>query len=1141
MSDRIVSSAHGDIPLPQKLIINGFLLSVVEYTNTGILNRETEELEKVSGTAWISFDCVPSPLMNLTFLDDQDYHRLTQNLEVVPIVKNSQTEVSIADAVLFDPEIHIGDSLKLDLGVTNDEFKNITRYEDGVINWLKENRKMGQALMVFENVTIKPFGLSNPIGVITNGVVTYPDKIPIPNILLLEVAGLLIKIKSINITPREANAKVVIQLPARIVSKKTCRPAELDLGVVEITPDCELYAERNDEEFGPWIIGDQGVWIQGNGYVVDLSLSHSPPSLSPVWQGVLLKQGIATAEGLLPNQSNTAYLTGQYNFVDALINKDGFQGRLDLSKPHKFSAHHPSDYTVDIQSGYLLVTDNAIASGKFDSGSIALPITASAKDGIGDQLTVSIDWLEIGPSLDVTGRVSFNRSNMMWGELTQINDEALFWQMQPEAGYLYLPAGALHSFSPDAGGAFLDFTPDSVTVFTHLITMGMPGVTILLNESPNNTLTIFSPDRKNSAADPILIENIRGWLNIGNTGLNGELIVNYSPVRYTIGNPDRFGYIGGEPFNLLLFTLDKMQTLAQFSDSAIYDSDIAGELKIPYPCDIPQLNFRSMTLSSTAHFIGGDVELPDEGVNLNYWDLKLVPTGNASKAGVISVRTGQIVYLAAGVEERVHFDERFKLSWLEMLADGNLGELFLDFNNNGQKFDKITFTPHHLALSEYDPVITDPYLAVCGTLHLKFFGLIYLNIRDARYISSAAPYYQRYVTIPDYLEPQCKRTDLSLFAKWVNKVNDNLGVFDFPDQLMSYDETHQEGFIGVGTTDISFLHSDPLDAKIEIHSGIINIRVFSTKSHDLDLGLAYNVSGVKNIMACIRIDGPLLERFSLYALLDFSHGLGDGIFGPKSNVGVEVNLNITPNSLDFSASGDMVVSFAGAAVDFFGSVHLFFDYSAKSAEGDMIGRIDCNAYVVGLEAEGQVTWYINPNMFYIQGRMKLVVCSWVASGGLEGGFFLGVNAPKDKVWVLSSGSEKFHMTGNILPDTITGIFGYGQLSISRNFVVFGGGIEIYAAMGAFTKGPDGEKENEWTTLVLAGGSPIPYVLGRCGISVHGNILGGLVGVSAWAVLSLVLPTFYFEGTFGLKGCVLWVICGSIEVTAGLDKDGFYLA
>ena len=85
--------------------------------------------------------------------------------------------------------------------------------------------------------------------------------------------------------------------------------------------------------------------------------------------------------------------------------------------------------------------------------------------------------------------------------------------------------------------------------------------------------------------------------------------------------------------------------------------------------------------------------LPPAGLPLEYWDLQLVPTGAPGQAGVVSVRTGRVLLTAAGIAEPLHFTRPFGLTWGEMLADGNLGELFLDFNNWGQRFDGLDVQP----------------------------------------------------------------------------------------------------------------------------------------------------------------------------------------------------------------------------------------------------------------------------------------------------------------------------------------------------------------------------------------------------------------------------------------------------------------
>ena len=117
---------------------------------------------------------------------------------------------------------------------------------------------------------------------------------------------------------------------------------------------------------------------------------------------------------------------------------------------------------------------------------------------------------------------------------------------------------------------------------------------------------------------------------------------------------------------------------------------------------------------------------------------------------------------------------------------------------------------------------------------------------------------------------------------------------------------------------------------------------------------------------------------------------------------------------------------------------------------------------------------------------------------------------------------------------------FGDLEYSIGFIgIIEGGIEIYAGVGAFmTYGGD-----LGLTASYDGDLPIPYIVGVVGVYIYGEILWGLVSASAWGELELYLgDPMGFEGTFGLRGCILWgAICGSIEVTAGINSDdGLYI-
>jgi hypothetical protein len=269
---------------------------------------------------------------------------------------------------------------------------------------------------------------------------------------------------------------------------------------------------------------------------------------------------------------------------------------------------------------------------------------------------------------------------------------------------------------------------------------------------------------------------------------------------------------------------------------------------------------------------------------------------------------------------------------------------------------------------------------------------------------------------------------------------------------------------------------------------------------------------------------------------------GFGILAPKSASYIETYVSVSPTSATFYAAGDMLMQVAGSAVDISGHTSLAIDYARSTAEGEIMGKIDCNSILGGLSGEGQLTWFLGPAKWYLQGKMKMALCTWVASGGLEGGMFIGNNVPKGEAWVLNTGSEHFGVDQSILPPTLTGLYGYGQAGINVNWYVFGGGVEIYAGMGAFSSFPlvPPSMVDDWSGHMS--GLGLPYVLGSAGVHVHGEILGGLVSASAWGKLDLRGPVpVWFSGTFGLEGCVLWVLCASVDVTAGISpEDGFFI-
>jgi hypothetical protein len=175
---------------------------------------------------------------------------------------------------------------------------------------------------------------------------------------------------------------------------------------------------------------------------------------------------------------------------------------------------------------------------------------------------------------------------------------------------------------------------------------------------------------------------------------------------------------------------------------------------------------------------------------------------------------------------------------------------------------------------------------------------------------------------------------------------------------------------------------------------------------------------------------------------------------------------------------------------------------------------------------------------YLQGRVRVAVfVAFLSSESLEGGFFVGWNVPNGLAWALDTSDPRFKVSRSLLPARITGVYGYGRASYSKNyFLVANAGVDVFIGAGAFLDPP-----SAGAPLAPFAGGILPYVVAACGIGVHGDIAGGLVSVSAWAELAVRGPIpLYFEGTFGLSGCVAWVLCASITLAASYTADGLEL-
>jgi hypothetical protein len=1121
--------------IPPRWQLGDFEFEVAELTD-GRLDKVAGVFRGVAGKAWLRLPCARPPIHTVGGHARPDVSHLTQAVEVVAEVLNPQTEISLAEAQQLRPEVALGDTISLELAVDRADLQAIVELRRGVRDWLDSDPRTARFLVEFSDLTVSLEEAKRGLGRVIDGSVTYPVAGPFRSPIEIVIDGFVLVISSLELSPRRSTAVAEVQLPGGITDVDSCRPATIDLGLITMSPVCEFYVDASNQAYGPWLLGDTGMVIEGKGYVLDLSTTASPAPWPPGWRGLTLGAGTATGEKYVPDPCNTGYLRGHYTYSDAIVISSGFFGSFYLAERITFGAINPLGQTFTFDDGAMDVWYSAIARGELRNGWTELPVDAVCEGGPGRRVTTPISVVSIQPDLDLAGTLDHGNREISWGELTHHGDEVVAWTGIFGPGYVYLPAGPYESFSPVATGTFsgpaINSIPDASLAELeahHVAGVSFPRLSDAL---------VFSPDRPGGRTNPIKLDRLQGWIRIGITGVDGAVSTYTQTRREQLGDPASTGYDGNVSFIATLFANDKQNLLAEFATSASFDSNFAGRFEIPTPCNIPQLNFAQMKLTSTSCLVGGEVVLPSAGVPLEYWNLQLVPTGPPNNSGVASVRTGRVLLTAAGIAEPLHFAKPFGLTWGEMLADGNLGQLYLDFNNWGQRFDGLVFNPHELTLSTYDPMVSDPYLGVSGTVCFPFFGLHQVNIRDALAQTGNPPVPTRYVTVPKMpITAHAAPTELALSGTWHDVNSDDLAVFDCLEVDVDYNVAAQEGFLGTGTTELSFLHSDPLDIAVEIHSDATDIHISSTDTHDMDVGLFARLGGLAQIAGCARIEGPTLARLTLYGTLEESAAAGS-IFGPKVGFETEVNISVTPTTFDFYASGDMLLSVALVDLEASATVHLLFDFAMGSAEGELYGRIDCDAVVAGLSGEGQLTWHISSAMQYLQGRLKVGVISLIVSGGLEGGFFIGNNVPKALAWVLDPTDTHFGMSRNILPAMLTGVYGYGQVSIGVNYYVVGGGVDIFAGAGAFSApiaagGP----------LAPFTGNPLlPYVVGACGIYVHGEILGGLVSASAWANLSLrgPVPT-YFEGTFGLRGCVAWVLCASVSVTAGINSSGFYLS
>ncbi|KQC06314.1 MAG: hypothetical protein APR54_01825 [Candidatus Cloacimonas sp. SDB] len=1115
--------------MPDTLLLGEFELIVNQYDDKGQYDFTTNTTSGASGTAQVHFNCglhffLPAFTGTAQFI--------TQPFTVVEIVEDPLYEISVMEARKFKPEVVTGSEISIPLVKESVDKFGILKARDQLLGTFEPLPPKSGITVKFENATISP-GDRLTLGDMISGSAAYPTNPAFPEVpAKLFVEGFRIAMDSLYIDNTGAVANARLHLPVSIIDGAGCSPAIIDLGSISISPDCQFYKEMPDSTFGPFITDKTGMIFAGQGIIVDFNKVYSPSgySLDADWRGVILQSGQTIAASSGSVISNSGYLQAEYRFNNGLVTWHGLKARFNLNAAYQFNTLVPYDYTVAMSSGYIDVDSSAVQSGQITSGQLRAPEKAVCYFSPGQQLTAYFTNMNIQKDLDLVGSVTLSQ-DIFWGELTHSGKEFIPFTAKPNTSltdhaWFYLNGKATGRFVPQNDADFLNsvFWGD---IGTKLENKQIAGLTIMQLAE----LTIYTPDISGTPKELKFVNGTgcslsQTWINIETLGINGQISISLSSRNEKLGDENTAYYKSSVPFDIDLACISQKERcfFLRFSSSALYDSEFHGIIKLKGACNTT-IPFVDLELTSTAQLVGGDIDLSGGPVVLEYWKVELVETSPGDPAGALSVRTGQIILTQAGIKEDRHFAKPFKLIWGELLADGNMGELFFDYNSADQKFDGFLFTPHYVALSEYDTSILG-YLEVCGNNHFEFFGSNYLSIQDSVYEGTDPAWGGRSIGIIDKESDYCESSNMNLSKNWGNGAS----IFDFE---LEYDKNDQDGFLGEGIVAMPDHFQDNVTASIQMDRDDTLIGLIASSGNNFML-MGVDIGAAAEMWGCIDIEGQTLSCIMLGFTLESTSQSAFGLLGGAGGM-IEAKTVIKPTITTFAAAGMMYVDMGlGGNVSVSGSILLTTDQAAGSVYGDLQGDLDFSSICAGLEANGHINWYLSPVTQYVQGRAGISVYGRsLGSAGLTGGIFIGNNVPKNEVWVLTDGSNHYAVDLSQFPSHITGVYGFGQVSVSLDFGIFAGGIEIYAGLGAFVNMEGVELCSSMP------GVPLPYILSNFGVKLHGEILWGLVSASAWCNLQIMVgDPFYFQGTCGLEGCVAWVVCASADVTITLNEDGF---
>jgi hypothetical protein len=1115
---------------PDTLVIHEYIIVVETYDKGGVWDDRAKVFKNLNGIGWIKFRC------GQTF---PEWPLLSKNTGIQPVSGRITGSQSI-------PEHDITDN---------------------------NNKRPFEGICVrFSDVVASVIKAGSTACKVLDGIAVYPTTPIIPAVPFTWNihSGFTLEVSEMRFSPtRNALVTAQLLLPVSITQNEGCSRGKLNLGSFSISPTCEFYVERPDSTFGFFGVGNTTLGIGGRGYVADFSASTAyTPSGKPVsWKGVVLMKGGSKGSPAGTVISNIGYMQAGYGFTNGLVESDGLTAAFHNTAPYQYGAAQPFGYIIGFDSAVVHVASSQVSGGSINKATITLPKTAVRQ--VNDKEVILNDAnLAIRPSMDLSGHSIIKTDiTVYWGDLIAAgggNRKSFGIQQMTRVVWLFFSAQNVPAFNPTnitgkkfAGPALIN---GAVVEAYKIQGATFTDFGILVVNTPN----IPKPWKPNDPTNPPdnspvwfrLNNKDTSWLNVVSEGVHcnikGDIM---DSPDLELGDPTKPQYVGGKSFKTLTqFVIDPKNNIRSFShivlqcvESAVINCDFRSHIKMPKPVE-DTFAFKEMVFTSTANNAGGKLALkPGDG--LAYWGLQLIPKPGFDNSGLVSVKTGQIILTAAGLAEPRHFAQPFWLTWGEMLAKGSMGELFFDYNIAGQQFDKFNYTHDKVALSPIDTDTTKKgFLRVGGTAFFPFFGADYLHIIDTYTPNASAdPHNGRTITLSDSaFETDFFPTDSIIHGNWSN----GLGVFDF---TIRYAALGQDGFIGNGMSDLRNLKGGALGSSLTMNSRGSCIRIGTNlmDQRTIAIGPLANISNITRIWGCACIANDGIENLVVGGEVTNAANMS---VAARTGSYLSAIMQITPSLAKITIDGEAFMSLAlslDAMVS--GHMQLTMNWAGGYMEGEVSGkfRVAEGSLVLSgssLQAEGQLNWHLGTDFNELQGMVALKMMSGGGIPGLGAGvgegssigaaFYIGMNAPKDRAWVLLGSDPRYSLNMAAMPNNLTGI--YGSLYVSRSVSLFivSGGYELYVGLGAFTLTP------ESATLLgaLAAGPGLPYVVGNLGGRIHGEILGGLVSAAAWFNLQIMGPyPFGFEGTVGLEACVLWVACGSVDVTIGLNTaEGFYI-